>query len=285
MEIKEKEDIITNSFNVFIDAVEKIENKVFTEIMDFIKSFVDKPKGAKLSTINKKLKEILNPSVFKSPTREYLKNFDQVETITKKILEKENDLDLSDFDLSDEKKLAIETITKGLLSQDMIDVNLQAPLRKILYRYSTTNITLKAAELEIKEFVTNTSNGAGFAERYVKTLAIESLSRFDGTINQRIATDFKLDAFRIVESLIATSEQQCIHMIKETGDLGNLAINGKYATSDIPKIIRILKKDYKGVNKDLNETNYYELRNHWGCRHQFVPTKLLDRDKVILNSR
>jgi hypothetical protein len=237
-----------------------------------------------LSKINTTLKNIIKPSLFTSSVRDFIKNFDDLEKVSKKIIEKENDLDLSDYNLSSEKKLYIDDITKGLLNKEMLDANLQSPLRKILYRYSTTNINLKTAESEIRRFVTS-EDGAGFAERYVKTLAIESLHRFDGGINQRVATDFNLDAFRIVGSLIVSSESQCIHMIKEIGDLGRFAVNGKYPTEALPEIIAMLKKNYKGVNKDLNISNYFELRNHWGCRHQFIPTRLLERDKKELESR
>lgn len=283
--VKEKDDIITNSWIEFLDSVKKLEKEVYDEIIKFIKSYIEKPKGNKLSIINRILSKLINPKIFKSSVSAYMKNFDQVEEITKKIHSQVNDLDLKDFNLTIEKQLAIDDIVKGLLTKEMLDANLHSPLRKILYRYATTNISILDAENELRKFILNEDNKSGFAERYVKNLASESLSRFDGMINQRIEVEFGLDCFRIVGGLISTSSEQCILMVDEKGDLGKFAVNGKYANEDKPEIIRILKEKYKGVNKDLNVNNYYILKNHYGCLHQFLPSKLLKADKEILKQR
>ncbi len=284
--IEEKIKIIENSYDAFIKEVKEIEDEVLKQILTFIKSFIEKPKGATLSTINKILKKIINPDKFRSSVRAYLKNFDDVELLSKKILSGEIGENLDDFNLNDEKKLAIEDIVRGLLNQDMLDQNLQSPLRKLLYRYATTNITLQQAETEIRNFIKG-NNNLGFAEKYVKTLAIESISRFDGSINQRIVDEFKLDAFRIVGSLIITSQPQCVEMVSQKGLLGKFKINGKFAMSDLPEIINILKSDksYGGVHKDLNVNNYFIYRNHWFCRHIMVGTRLLKADKEALEKR
>lgn len=98
-------------------------------------------------------------------------------------------------------------------------------------------------------------------------------------INQRIADEYKLDAFRIVGSLIKTSQEVCIHMIRETGPFADMAINGKYPMDLLPKIVNIVK-GYKGAVAGLDESNYFIFRNHWGCRHVFIPTRFTDSDRA-----
>ncbi len=105
--------------------------------------------------------------------------------------------------------------------------------------------------------------------------------RYDGMINQRIADEYKLDAFRIVGSLIKTSQEVCIHMIRETGPFAEMAINGKYPMDLLPKIVNIVK-GYKGAVAGLDITNYFIFRNHWGCRHVFIPTRFTDSDKEVM---
>ena len=112
--IEEKIKIIENSYDAFIKEVKEIEDEVLKQILTFIKSFIEKPQGATLSTINKILKKIINPAKFKSSVRAYLKNFDQVEILSKKILSGEIGENLDDFNLNDEKKLAIEDIVKAV---------------------------------------------------------------------------------------------------------------------------------------------------------------------------
>lgn len=280
--IKKKEDLITNSWDAFKAEINNVEERSLAAIIAFLKS--KNVSQRSLSSINKFLKKELGANKFASPVRKFLKNFDDVERLSKKLNGLENDLDLSEFDLSDEKALAIEDVVNGLLNPEMVNAKIHAPLRKILYRYSTTNFDLKQAEQELKIFIVG-NESSGFVERYVRPLAIESLSRFDGTINQKVATEFKLDGFRIVGSNIATTQPQCLQMTREVGELGQFAVNGKYAMADLPKIVEILKARYPGVYKGLTKDNFFIYRNHWGCRHQFIPTRLLKRDLEELARR
>lgn len=283
--ISDKEKIITNSYNVFAEDVKRIERDIFEAIMLFLKKNLDaSPSKRYLSKVNKELSKILSTSRFVGPVRKFLKNFDTVEKLARKQLSFENGIDLKELDLAPEKLLEIDEIINGLLNKQMVDANLHQPLRKILYRYSTTNINLKQAEDELRKFIVG-DTAAGFAERYVRPLAIESLSRFDGAINQRVVTEYDLDGFRIVGSLIKTSQRQCIQMVNETGELGAFAVNGKYAMADLPKIIEKLRASYPGVYSGLNVSNFFIYRNHYGCRHQFIPTRLLEKDLAVLKAR
>ncbi len=285
-EVKQKERIIHNSIEELKDKVGNIQKTIFQTIMDFLMNFAEgKPTQKQLLSINKALKKVISKDTFRSPVINYLKNFDKVEELQKKIVGKEIGEDLMMMNLIAEKKLATEEIINGLLNDKMVDANLRSPLRKIIYRYSTTNISMRQAKKELEDFILSNKSGAGFAERYVHILATESLSRFDGMINQRIMNDYGLDGFRIVGSLIKTSQPQCIQMVTGKGELGALKINGKYASSDIPVIVAKLKEHYPGVNKYISPSNYFIYRNHWGCRHTFIPTMLLKQDISELKNR
>lgn len=228
-----------------------------------------------LNLLNKDLIGLINKSTYKSDVSKYLKVFDDVTTMSKIIIEKENNLDLKDFNLSIEKQLAIDEITGSLLNDDVLKQNLVLPLKKVMYRHVTTGITYADAVNEMTLAV-------GKQSKYFYGIVSESMSRYDGTINQRVATEFKLDAFRIVGSLIKSSAVSCINMINETGPFTGMAVNGKYAMSDLPKIIKILQ-GYKGFVAGTNEKNYFINRNHHNCRHVFIPTRFLRRDKEAMN--
>ena len=285
-DISDKEKLIQDAFDKLKSETKNIQIQIYSAIWKFIlENYGKNPTLNNLSKINKELKKILTKKTFKIPVEEYLKTFDDIELLTKRIIGGEIDIDLKDLNLSAEKKLMVEDITNGLLNEEMLQNNLHQPLRKMLYRYSTTNVSLKQIEDELSNFILSNDEGLGFAEKYVHTLAVESLSQFDGMINQRVAQAYDLDAFRIVGSLIKTSEPQCIQMVHEIGELGKYAVNGKYASKDLDKIIPKLKANYRGVHKDLNSSNYFIYRNHYGCRHTFIPTRLLDKDIAILKNR
>lgn len=67
-------------------------------------------------------------------------------------------------------------------------------------------------------------------------------------------------------------------MINETGPFADMAVNGKYPMDQLPKIVNIVK-GYKGAVAGLDESNYFIFRNHWGCRHVFIPTRYTDSDR------
>jgi hypothetical protein len=237
-----------------------------------------------LALINRDLIEIINASTFRSAVSPYLKVFDKVGALSLEILGKVNGLDLGKYDISIEKQLAIDDIANGLLNEEILRVNLIVPVKKILYRHVTSGILYKTAEQELRQFIVNEPGKLGFAERYVKTITQELLSRYDGMVNQKVVNEFGLDAFSIVGSLIKTSAPSCVNMIRETGPFTGMAINNKYAMSDLPKIIAILD-NYGGTVRGLNPTNYFVYRNHWGCRHQFIPTRFLARERAELERR
>ena len=283
---KEKQDIITNSYSNFNTTVNLLQSDVFNKIFGWLKANTGANSNLRtLSKLNKELKSLITSKMFETPVKGLLKDFDQVETISKKILESENGLDLKDFNLSAEKQLTIEEISTGLLNDAMLEANLRTPLKKMLYRYVTTGMPIDKAESELRSYILTDKESLGFAERYVKVLTMESLSRFDGTINQRVATDYKLDGFRFVGSNIKTTEPQCLGLTKASGEFAQYEVNGKYRVEDIPKIIALMKRVAKSTHKNLDPSNFFILRSHWGCRHQILPTRLLERDKKEFEKR
>ena len=284
--IKEKQDIITNSYSNFNTTVNLLQSDVFNKIFGWLKANTGANSNLRtLSKLNKELKSLITAKMFQTPVKGLLKDFDQVEKISKKILESENELDLKDFNLSAEKQLTIEEISTGLLNDAMLEANLRTPLKKMLYRYVTTGMPIDKAESELRSYILTDKESLGFAERYVKVLTMESLSRFDGTINQRVATEYKLDGFRIVGSNIKTTEPQCRGLTTAIGEFAQYEVNGKYRVEDLPKIIALMKRTAKSTHKNLDPTNIFILRSHWGCRHQYIPTSLLERDKKEFEKR
>lgn len=216
-------------------GIEAIQQKVFKRILGVIKSYTtrngnidasDSSNRNILLSLNKDLKEIINKSTFSSEVGKYLKVFDKIEELNIEIYRSENDIDLTKLNLSVEKRMAIDEISRGIMNQQMIDHNFIMPVRKILYRHLTTGIGIKEAEEELRSFILRGDN-LGYMERYVRSLTVEAMARYDGMINQKATQEFDLDAFRIVGSLIKTSMPVCIEMVNEEGRFEGLSVNGK----------------------------------------------------------
>lgn len=254
------------------DQLRKLIEKWLSSL-NIIDGKIDRNTNKKLLlALSKSLKARINKSTLKSGVSKLLKNFDDVEKYTKDILENENNFDLKDYDLSLEKKEAINEITSTLLNNDVLNANVIQPLRKIAFRHITTGISFKDAQKEFEKELEGKP-----LSRYARIITSEAIMRYDGMINQKIADDFNLDAFRIVGSLIKTSQPVCIHMINESGPFSGMAINGKYPMRELPAILRVVNS-YKGAVSGTNESNYFINRNHWGCRHTFIPTRFTAKD-------
>jgi hypothetical protein len=289
--IAEKYNILRNAYNVFKDPTKAQEKALFKALIQLIYSYdqeagkivANESNRATLRKISRVINDHLSKSTYRSEVGKFLKNFDDVEAVQRAIIQKGNKgLDLSDFNLSTEKKLAVDEITRMLLNEDMIYAELAGPLQSIMYQHITSGISIKDAERHLKAHIIKPDNVYGMIGSFAYTASLEALSRYDGMINQKVAKEFALDGFRIVGSLIKTSEPQCVEMVRGTGRFEKYSLGrGMYRIEDLPKIISILKAHYRSVHPNLSPSNYFIYRNHRGCRHTFIPNRLLAREKQI----
>lgn len=281
--VRLKQDIYEKAFSSFDGTTASLEATIFENLFKIynlvsIRDGIIEKDPSKVGIASKEIIKILSGNKFSSQVSKYFKNFDDVEAIQKKILETGNpDLNLKDYDLGNAKKELTDEIVKGVLSKKAIEANMVAPIKKLVFKHLTTGVKYSDAIDELKAFILKSEDKRGFLGQYVTTLVREPLMRYDGAINQKVADEFKLDGFRIVGSLIKTSLPVCNEMIKGAGRFKALYKNGKYRIEDIPKIIELIKND-KGFVPGTNKSNYFINRNHWGCRHTFIPTRLLAKD-------
>ena len=265
-----------------------------------------------LARLKRDLEKVLDESKIGVITERFLSNFDKLEELTEKqilnefdrIINKKgatkrflnmkigkNKADLIDALLKGDRKintilgsdkvLAKDEILDGILSKSAQKTSIINPLRKIMYRHVTTGVPIDDAIEELRKFVVGDDTLSDI-ERHVNSIVKESINRFNGAINQRAANEFGFDGFRIIGSLIATSHISCREMVNGNGDIGSLEIKegineGLFKMSDIPKIIEINRKR-AGFVKGTNPSNYLIVGNHYGDRHDFSPTMLLEDD-------
>lgn len=291
-----KLDILEKGDDIFLDEIKKLEKSFFSKVLSIIRGF--STKGGKLvndDTNNQlllklrgRLREALADSTLESKTRQFLTNFDKVKDLNRDLLVDINKVSYSKIEslVNTTQREYVEELTRGLLSQDAQDVGMIKPVQKIMFRQITTGISVSEAENELRRFIKTDEDGLGHLSRYVRTYAMESINRFNGEINHQAAVEFDLDGFSFVGSLIANSHVNCRQMINGTGSLGDYMITdgineGLYRISDLPKMISIMKSRLSWGKKTtplVNTNNYFVYRNHWGCRHEILPVRLLDED-------
>ena len=279
---RDKHNILTNAYRKFIDSMKRAEVKIFSLVTLLIRqmetdpdgSLIVTPKNRKLiNSIRKEFGEFLKESSLSTRVRRFTNNFDEVDRLSTLILSRANNIPLAELrnkvDLSDVKGLYIDQITKGILSDDAIEVELINPIRQIAFRAANTGIKIEDAEKEIRRHLLGKGEKGGRLVNRSRFYANETIMRFNGAIQTEFCKKYDAKVFKILNPLIKTSVQNCVDMVEGTGEHGKLAIAPRtFLIEDIPKIIRLNNKMGVSVEGTTPE-NYHILRNHPGCLHSF----------------
>ncbi len=249
--IRKKLNVLEGSDATLVANVKKDEAKVLREVLEIIKAFdtlngrivQDGSNLQKLTSLKKDLARIIDRTKYQSNIAKYLFDFDLAERLSRSITTRITGLSTAKVNLSAEKLLAIEEIASRLTSAKSIDVALNQPIKKLLFRHITLGSSIKDATKSLTDFIAGAPDQKlGLMTRHVSTIAQTAISEWSGTVNKAIADELKTDGFLIVGSLIKTSRSNCVEMINGSGRFKSLAVApGLYRNVDIPKIIELAK--------------------------------------------
>ena len=160
---------------------------------------------------------------------------------------------------------------KTVASNLMVDYILKSSSSTLLAK------ELDKAQIDFKELKFDASN--------IEMLCKDFFSIVTGHVNTSVAKEYNLDCFGVVGALNRKSSKAITHLVKHTGFAATLEVNGKYLIKDIPQIIELIKDDLPHWNPRTNSDNFLKYRLGFGCSQEFIPTRLLDRDKKLILSR
>ena len=277
-----KLDILENADDDLINEINKTQKSLYSSVKKVLSGFPvkdgkinakDESTQKVLLLLNRELLQVVKNSTIDSKTASYLRNFDEVETLAKQLIELENikaGVDaFSRLNLSAEKKVAIEQITEGLLTERAKRTNIRNPIKKILFRHASVGSDIKDAEDELRTFIKGQPDRYGFLERHVRVMTMDALNQYDGIINQKAFEEFEMNAFRYVGSLIKTSRPQCIRWVNRK--------DGIILKEQLADEIAWAKTNGSGYSTltPINESNFSVIRGGHNCRHTAVPTIVL----------
>lgn len=282
-------EILDSSDDIFIAEIRKFQVSIFSAVRAILKKFVTK--GGKfqkdetnrriLLSVKSLVTEAIKKSTLTSKVDKYISNFGKARKLNEEIYSASRGSKLpSELSalISQEQKEAISELKNAILSDAAIEANFVQPIRRILTRHVTTGISLKDAENELREFIKDNPRG-GFAERYIRTYARESLSQYDGYVNQLIVNDTQPEFFQISGSLIANSHINCIEMVNGKGTLGKFHIGkGIYPICVLDQMLTTINSRTNDYPSKRTTDNYFQIRNHPGCRHSLTALYALPDD-------
>jgi hypothetical protein len=287
--IREKATVIRDADSALSKRMKRVENSLTKNILKKLEKF--EMTDGRLSTLSKTNTELLSQmqSITKKALKEtryydfvknYLSNFDKIADLGQQTAKQVAGRTLKASTVNAYKKLEIDRIATNLVSPEGVQANIVDNIQKLLFRHTTTGISYTDAQNEIVNLVQGIDGKQGLVERYSSQIARDSINRYNGTINNVIASEFELDGFRYIGSLIDTSRDSCNYLVQGTGPMSEFMRDGVYRISDLPKIIEKLKNQ-SGWNDETTPTNFFELRGGYNCRHEAIPIKLTQRQLAL----
>lgn len=286
--LDESERIITGSDDALAIRMAKVQNKVFKEIIQILRSF--QGSDFKLSTdaadstlffeLRRKIKVILSEAGYTGSVEAYLQTFDDIEPITKNIiangLNKAEQRALFGINTAVEREIIAGSIANNLIAPTTIENTIIAPLQKIVYNNVTNKATYNEAEKVLRQFLTTVpGKQRGFIERYVTQITRDGINQYQGAINQKVATDLGLDGFEYVGSLLENDSRiNCIDLVNGSGPFAQFQVAPRrYRIADLPAIIAIAETR-GGWIAGTTPANFFINRGGYNCRHRAIAVKL-----------
>lgn len=265
------------------DAITKLEKDLYKEILLIFDNLTvtngklssNEKTDEFLLSLDRRIGRILRQSGYNGSVTKYLTNFDKIADNIKQIQSKMNGVNLLASQIDPFKRIEVSNAWDNLLGSGVNKSFIQ-PVRQGLYRNIMFGATIADAEKLVKDYVISTKDADSKLLRYVKQVSRDSLSQFDGGLQQKIAVELDFNACRYVGSLIKDSRAQCmkwvnIGLIKLDAEFEKqieLAIDNKLYYND---------KTSGGMIKDTTLATFMANRGGYNCRHRCIATKVFEK--------
>mgnify|MGYP003423052598 CR=1 FL=1 len=159
-----------------------------------------------------------------------------------------------------------DTVTS--LTTQGISANVSDAIINILRTNITSGGSYASLAEQLRQSLINTPESKGILDRYVKTVANDSIQQFNRQYTQIVANDLGYTWFRYMNTDIETTRCFCDKMTDKD----------YFHISEVPKILEGLGCDiYKktglpyGMIDGTNAENFFIRAGGWNCRHSIHP--------------
>jgi len=269
--------------------VRRVQRNSFKEAADFYIAEKNRLSGETFLTrgslaatavnrFEKRMSDAIGKNIaYKSEIRKYMTNFDVMDRLNTKIHRGLNGIDIKGIiKLANKQKreLVGGTVEKvvGEISrfpQNMLGDEMREqftkPVKKILYENIMQGKSATAAKKSLHDFIIGEKGKIGQLERWSGQIARDTLSQYDGAVNDMVRKQFDLNGFKYVGSLVKDSRPQCKRW---------------RAMKEIP--IEILAKELanptnRGLIPGTNKDNFATYRGGYSCRHSAYPIRIKEK--------
>jgi hypothetical protein len=220
-----------------------------------------------LASIKNKLNRlILNPE-YKGEIKEFVKAFNSVYNLQFEYWKSIESTFKPKPLLKAIRNQAITDTVQQLTTQG-ISANVSDAIIGILRTNITSGGSYSDLAEQLRQSLTNTPESKGILDRYVKTIASDSINQFSRQYTQIVSSDLGYTWFRYMNSDIETTRCFCDKMTDKD----------YFHISEVPEMLKGLGCDiYKktklpyGMIDGTNPENFFIRAGGWNCRHSIQP--------------
>lgn len=274
--------------------VRKVQRDTFKEAVDFYIAERNKLEGepylrkgtAAATAVNrfeKRLSDAIERNVsYKSEIRKYMTNFDKMDKLNIQVHKKLNKIDIKGvIKLANKQQRELVTKTTGnVLSEisrfpknmigDEMRQQFTKPVKKVLYQNIMQGKPQSAAKKALHDYIVGNKklNKLGRLEKWSGQIARDTLSQYDGAVNDMVRKEFDLNGIKYIGSLVKDSRPQC----KWWKRMGIIPYK------DLTKEISRAYRSGKGMIPDTTKENFCTYRGGYNCAHQAVATRIEEKE-------
>lgn len=282
--IKKLNELKRRGENAVVSDLPSIEKMAYQLAVDFVDENFDTKDGKlvpnenALRALNKFADDFLGAftenSTYKGAVGGYLKNFKSIADVMDQFQKTNGVGDIKPARLGAVQEIVTNEILNRY-SANGLNAGFVQPLRELLFNNITSGLSKKEAMAQLKDYIESGKDQTGKLGRYLEQTAQQGVDSYTGAVNVRIAQTFKIDTYIMSGSLIATSSNQCRYAIEKLG--------GIIDRKEWPKLKALAEKD--GLIEGTTFDNLPINKLHWGCRHEFTPVRLSEKQRKNLLSK
>lgn len=268
-QLKLSDTVINESVDRVVSGFEKLESDMLTRIYSELRkistsngAFVFDDSSAKLlSTIKKIVGEVFTNKHLDKSIDELIDGFQEAEKITISQHQTANGLIVPKKLINDTRKIAIDEVIFNLKDAQM-NSRFVEPVRKLLNKQIQLGGTFTDTEKALAELMTGGADKKGLLSRWVGQVSRDAMSQYQGAIHQKIASEYKMNGYNYIGSLVNDSRQHCVNWV----GMSWLPIE------ELPALIESARGKSGFIDTTTVDT-FAVNRGGYRCRHEAIPSK------------
>lgn len=273
-DILKKKDVSISKANAnLIDGFDGIEKSIFDTIMKKVKTmktadgkilFDDSNVNAVME-IEKAMIAAIQGSQYPKNVQGYLRSFDTIKQFNFDVQKDVNGLADDELNalVNPLQKATTDVVLDNLVGAGMNQQFIE-PVRRGIYSNVVAGASFSDMEKLLSDLILSNPEKMGLLKKNVTQVSRDALNQFDGLVNQAIAEEFDLNAFRYVGSIIDDSRPQCVKWVKKEVLL----------KEDLEKEISWANTNGSGMIPGTTSATFPMNRGGYNCRHSAIPFKL-----------